>query len=297
MKVFFALLLVSSPTMAGYDFKHCNPRSDGAGSAKEYEIQKDGSLSIPKELGAVISRSMSPTLDKIVVQAKDRAPGTHIYELQKVDGKPKKLIHISPLFGDKNPQKSTLIRTFSYDKRDNCFLEDIELGYNDGKDANKRLVTYQTGACEKFVKSFKDAKATKCSQEYMNKCVDLVPGACIEKPNFSCAEMAKSSCISKLGTVCGEEATRLNSEISNWDKSLRLQNRELFGYKKEELFVIEDPFALAMNIASSCRYTRDFYSPEKKLWEVWKVFKKDHASGVDEGEDPVPAEGRTRDSR
>ncbi len=289
--------MVSAPVSAAYDFKLCNPRADGAGQAKEYEILKDGSLSVPKELGDVISRSMSPTVDKIVVKAKDRAPGTHIYELQKVDGKPKKLVHISPLFGDKNPQKSTLIRTFSYDKRDNCLLEDIELVYNDGKDANKRLVTYQEDKCGQFVKSFKDAKATDCSQEYMSKCVDLASGICIEKPTLSCAEAAKTSCIRKLSSACGEEANRLNAEIANWDKALRVQNRELFGYKKEEVFVVEDPFALAMNIAASCRYTRDFYSPERKLWEVWKVFQKDHADTTDDGDESAPTEQRVKDSR
>ena len=296
MKMIVALFFVALPAHAAVNFKNCIPRPEGAGLAREYEILKDGSLSIPKELGDVVSKSMSATVDKIVVKAKDRAPGTHVFELHKVDGRPVKVVHISPLFGDKNPQKSTHTRFFGYDKRDNCVVEDIEVVYNDGVDANKRLVVYQDQPCANFVRDFKEKKATTCAQNYMANCLDTASEECYETPNSTCALAAKESCQRKLSSDCSLEAKKLDKIYSGWDKNLKIQNRFLFGYKENELYVLEDPFSLAMNIANSCRYYKDFYSPERKPWQVWRAFRPDHASGIDEGEDDSSSP-QNRDSR
>jgi hypothetical protein len=272
----YLLLLLPMQSFAAMKFELCIPRPEGAGISREYEIKKDGSLSIPKELGDVVSKDYTKNLDKIVVKAKDRAPGTHVFELHKVDGKPVKLVHISPLFGDLNSQKSTLTRIFAYDQNEKCFVKDIELVYNDGKDANKNLVTYQKDTCENFLKVFDAKKATACSQEYMAKCQENISGICLENPTQACSQESQKVCYSKMGPACGSEAKKLVAAISGWDKDLRKQNRELFGYQAEDLFVNEDPFALAMNIANNCRYTKDFYKPNREWWQVWNVFKKDH---------------------
>lgn len=296
MKMFAILFFLSLPALAATNYKNCIPRPEGAGAAREYEITKNGSLSIPKELGELVSKSMSATLDTIVVKAKDRAPGTHVFELHKVDGRPTKLVHISPLFGDKNSSKSVHTRLFGYDKRDNCVLEDIEVTYNVGKDANKRQVVYQDQPCAQFVRDFKDKKATTCSQNYMANCLDSATDTCIDNPTVSCAAAAKESCQKRLSSDCSLEAKKLDKAFSVWDKNLRSQNRFLFGYNEQEQYVLEDPFSLAMNIANSCRYYKDFYSPERKSWQVWRNLRPDHARGYDEGEDDY-SPSNSRDSK
>ncbi len=296
MKMIAVLFFLSLSAHAATNYKNCIPRPEGAGAAREYELTKEGSLALPKELGELVSKSMSASLDKIVVKAKDRAPGTHVFELHKVDGRPVKLVHTSPLFGDKNASKSIHTRLFGYDRQDNCVVEDIEVTYNDGKDANKRLVVYQDQPCAQFVKDFKEKKATSCAQNYMANCLDVAPEACIENPSLSCAAAAKDSCQKRMSSDCSLEAKKLDKIFSGWDKNLRSQNRFLFGFNEQEQYVLEDPFSLAMNIANSCRYYKDFYSPERKPWQVWRAFRPDHAKGYDEGEDDYDP-SNSQDSR
>jgi hypothetical protein len=293
----FLILLFPLQGFASGKFELCIPRPEAAGVAREYEIKNDGTLSIPKGVGTVVSKNSTKDLDTIQVDAKDRAAGTHIFELHRVDRKPVRLVHTSPLFGNSNSQKSTLTRIFSYDANDRCFVKDIELVYNDGKDAKKTLVTFQKDGCEKFLKIYDSKKVTDCSQEYMGKCQENVSANCLENPTESCSSDSQKFCYSKLSGVCAEGAKKLVGNISNWDRELKKEKKELFGYKAEDLFVNEDPFALAMNIANNCRYTKDFYSPNREWWQVWKVFKKDHA--VPDGDDDrAPRQENTgRDSR